>query len=182
MQPLLEGAALESTRRIFISRLDGLRHIVERGASHLGDRPYLAASLAPDMLPLGTQIAFACNQPRNFARWLGGEEADNLPPEVPTLELAHRHLADTRALLEAARGTDALLRQVRRIGLGPGLFCELSGERYVSEFLLPNFYFHITITYALFRQLGVPLGKADYMHFLVPYVQRETDIEQTMSR
>lgn len=169
----MTDTAIARLKELFITRLDTLRHIVERGSAHLGGEPFLAASLAPDMLPLGTQIAFACNQPRNFARWCGGEEADNLPPDVPTLELALRHIAHTRALVEAAQAPDAILEPVRRIGLGPGLYCELPGHRYVSEFLLPNFYFHITTTYAVFRMLGVPLGKADYMSFLLPHVRRE---------
>jgi len=28
---------------------------------------------------------------------------------------------------------------------------------------LPNFYFHITMAYAILRHTGVPLGKMDYL-------------------
>jgi hypothetical protein len=37
----------------------------------------------------------------------------------------------------------------------------------VTDYLMPNLYFHISIAYAILRKLGVPLGKADYMSFLV---------------
>jgi hypothetical protein len=43
----------------------------------------------------------------------------------------------------------------------------------VSDYLLPNFYFHITTTYAILRMLGVPVGKADFMRFLLPHVRQE---------
>jgi hypothetical protein len=33
----------------------------------------------------------------------------------------------------------------------------------VQNFVLPNFYFHITTAYALLRQQGVPIGKRDYL-------------------
>lgn len=43
---------------------------------------------------------------------------------------------------------------------------------YLSDVLIPNFYFHLTTTYAILRSLGVPLGQADYMAFLMPHVKR----------
>jgi hypothetical protein len=36
----------------------------------------------------------------------------------------------------------------------------------VTDYLMPNLYFHTAIAYAILRKLGVPLGKADYMSFL----------------
>ena len=37
------------------------------------------------------------------------------------------------------------------------------GEPYLKFYSLPNFYFHVTTTYALLRHGGVELGKADYL-------------------
>ncbi|MEO7152638.1 MAG: DUF1993 family protein, partial [Burkholderiaceae bacterium] len=39
----------------------------------------------------------------------------------------------------------------------------LRGDAYLTNFVLPNFYFHLTTTYALLRHNGVPLGKSDYL-------------------
>lgn len=47
----------------------------------------------------------------------------------------------------------------------------MPGHAYVHEFLLPNFYFHLVTSYAILRQMGVTLGKADYMMHLVPLVR-----------
>jgi hypothetical protein len=38
-----------------------------------------------------------------------------------------------------------------------------SGETFLKGFSLPNFYFHVTMAYALLRQAGVELGKMDYL-------------------
>ncbi len=38
-----------------------------------------------------------------------------------------------------------------------------TGEDYVRHFVLPNFYFHATTTYALLRHAGVEIGKRDYL-------------------
>ena len=37
------------------------------------------------------------------------------------------------------------------------------GRDYLLEFVMPNFYFHITTAYAILRHNGVPLGKYDYI-------------------
>jgi hypothetical protein len=34
---------------------------------------------------------------------------------------------------------------------------------YVTDYLLPNFYFHVTTAYAILRKNGVALGKNDYI-------------------
>ena len=40
---------------------------------------------------------------------------------------------------------------------------ELSGFEYVTEYLIPNFYFHVTTAYAIMRKNGVQLGKDDFI-------------------
>jgi uncharacterized protein len=37
------------------------------------------------------------------------------------------------------------------------------GQQYLIHFVLPNFYFHTTVAYAILRHCGVPLGKRDYL-------------------
>ena len=161
-------------RRVFLTRLDTLDHILDVGQAHLPDLDAaLRERLAPDMFPLGTQVAFACNQPRGFSQWCAGQPVENLPREVGSLAQARAHVRDTKALVEAIAADDARLDESKRIGLGPGLYCELPARQYVADYLLPNLYFHIATAYAILRKLGVPLGKPDFMHFLAPHVRRE---------
>lgn len=70
--------------------------------------------------------------------------------------------------------TNPEVAEIKHIGLGPGRYCDLPARQYVADFLLPNFYFHITTAYAILRKLGVPLGKSDFMGFIAPYAKRET--------
>jgi len=39
----------------------------------------------------------------------------------------------------------------------------MTGADYFIEHTIPNFYFHLTTTYALLRHNGVPVGKRDYL-------------------
>ena len=37
------------------------------------------------------------------------------------------------------------------------------GQPYLIQFVLPNFYFHTTMAYAILRHNGVELGKRDFV-------------------
>ncbi len=166
--------SMADIKELFTVRLTVLEHILSVGEQHFPDMDsLLGMRLAEDMLPLGTQIAFACNQPRGFSQWCAGEPVDNLTGEVSSLAQAREHIADTKARVAAIEAGDGQLEETKRIGLGPGRYCELTGHQYVRDYLIPNLYFHITTTYAILRMKGAPLGKADFMCYLAPYVRQE---------
>ena len=170
----MSNPRIQQLQQLFVSRLDTLSHILQVGQAHLGDRDLVNERLAPDMLPLGAQVAFACNQPRGFSQWCAGQPIENIDPTtVASLEDAHAQIADTRARVLAISASDAKLDEVKRIGMGPGRYCELPGDLYVSEYLLPNLYFHVTTAYAILRMLGAPVGKADYMRYLGAHLRHD---------
>ncbi|RGP71568.1 transcription factor [Fusarium sporotrichioides] len=39
-----------------------------------------------------------------------------------------------------------------------------TGQRYISEYVIPNFHFHLTSAYCIMRTQGVPLGAFDYLN------------------
>ncbi|MBD2035168.1 DUF1993 domain-containing protein [Leptolyngbya sp. FACHB-321] len=161
-------------RTLFQSRLATLEHLLESARTHFrDDESFLQKRLAADMLPFGTQIAFTCNQPRNFALWCDGKPANHLDPDVTALAQADEHIANTKELLSGAHVEDTKLAEVTRIELGQSLYLELSGHAYVNEFLMPNFYFHLVTAYDILRMAGVPIGKRDYMLHLVPSIRKE---------
>jgi hypothetical protein len=49
-----------------------------------------------------------------------------------------------------------------------GMGYRFTGRDYLNGFALPNFYFHVTTAYALFRANGVGLGKPDFLQHLGP--------------
>lgn len=168
----MQGQNIGSIQTLFQSRLTTLEHLLKSAQTHFsGDESFLGQCIAADMLPLGTQIAFTCNQPRNFSLWCDGEPANNLDPDVATLTQAYKHIENTKELLSGISAEDAKLEKVGRIELGQSLYAELSGSAYVNDFLIPNFYFHLVTAYGILRMGGVPIGKRDYMMHLVPFVK-----------
>ena len=126
---------------------------------------YLGLRLAPDMLPLAKQIQIASDAAKGCISRLSGAE-------VPKWDDNEKTLADLRGRIQrtidlvrqtpAAKidGTDAREIVVPLRNREPMRF---SGEDYLRQWALPNFFFHVTMTYALLRQAGVELGKADFL-------------------
>lgn len=169
----MQSQNIGSIQTLFQSRLTTLEHLLKSAQTHFsGSESFLQKRIAADMLPLGTQIAFTCNQPSNFVLWCDGKPANNLNPEVTSLTQACEYIANTKGLLSSINVEDAKLAEVTRIDLGQSLYAELSGSAYVNDFLIPNFYFHMVTAYDILRMAGVPIGKKDYMMHLVPFVRQ----------
>jgi hypothetical protein len=62
----------------------------------------------------------------------------------------------TPAQLDGAESRDIVL-------VFPTNTLRFTGISYVTNFALPNFYFHLTVSYALLRGAGVDLGKRDFL-------------------
>ena len=172
----MANQAIAEIQRVFTTRLEALEHILRIGEGHFPDTAtFMGKRLAPDMLPFGAQVAFACNAPRGFAQWCAGQPIENLKPDsIETLEQARAAISATKAMVAAIAADDAKLDENKRVGLGPGRYCELPARRYLADYLLPNLYFHVTTAYAILRLLGAPLGKSDFLCYLAPDVRTES--------
>jgi hypothetical protein len=174
----MENQKIIALRNIFSSRLDTLSHFLEIAEHHFTDdiASLLQRRIAPDMFPFSTQVAFACNQPRNFALWCLGQSASNLNPDVASLVEARGHISSTKELLTNINVTDSKLLEIHRLELGQGLYAELSGLSYVDDFLMPNFYFHLITAYNILRMAEAPIGKRDFMMHLVPFLKQQSNV------
>ena len=106
----MSNPRIQRLQQLCVSRLDTLSHILQVGQAHLPDCDLIDERLAPDMLPLGAQVAFACNQPRGFSQWCGRQPIENMDPAaVTSLEDAHALIPGTRARVLAIASDDAQL-------------------------------------------------------------------------
>ena len=171
----MQNRKINEIKRVFNTRLDVLEHIVSIGEKHFGDADaFLDKRLVDDMLPFTAQLAFACNAPRGFSQWCAGEAIENMKPDsLRNITDVRAAIAQTMALVAGIAADDAKLDETKRVGLGPGRYCELPGHQYIADYVVPNLYFHVTTAYAILRMLGAPVGKADYLGFLGPLVKHE---------
>ncbi len=154
---------------IFAKLLGNLGNILDKGAAFAEQKKIepsvlLNARLAPDMLPLLMQVRIACDFARGGAARLAGDE----PPQYEATETG---LADLRKRVDNAIayvrtfGPERFAGAEDRVIVRPigGKEYTFNGHSYLAEFVLPNFYFHITTAYDILRHNGVELGKRDFV-------------------
>jgi uncharacterized protein len=134
-------------------------------AHQIDQSTLLDQRLAPDMFPLSRQVQIACDMVKKGAARLTGVEAPVFEDDETTIaELQHR-ISKTIAFLDGIDERDFIGAETRAITfpVGPEMTMNFSGEDYVNQWILPNFYFHVTTTYNILRQQGVALGKRDFL-------------------
>lgn len=125
---------------------------------------YLAARLAPDMLPFTKQIQIACDAAKFGVARLAGVEAPKFEDNEASFADLRERIRKTVAFVESVPASaidgaeDKDITVPRRDGN-----IVLKGEFYLRHYVQPNFYFHVTTAYALLRHNGVELGKGDFL-------------------
>jgi hypothetical protein len=151
----------------FIKGLKSLSHILTVGETYSKDQKipesdFTEARLAEDMLPLVFQIQNATNAVRNTLTLAAGltDIAAFKGDEKSFADLQER-IATTIKELEKVNEKDfegADTKVFERLGK------TWKGADFLRENALPNFYFHISIAYAILRSKGVQIGKQDYLN------------------
>ncbi|NEQ73941.1 MAG: DUF1993 domain-containing protein [Okeania sp. SIO2C9] len=119
----MQSQNINFIQNLFQSRLTTLEHILKSAQTHFCDgEQFLQKRIVADMFPFGTQIAFTCNQPRNFALWCDSKSANNLDPEVTSLIQAYEHITNTKQLLLGINVEDAKLAEITRVDLSQGFY------------------------------------------------------------
>lgn len=126
---------------------------------------YLGLRLAPDMLPLVKQVQIASDAAKGCVARLAGQEVPKWADAEATLDDLRARIRRTidfvgsvpAAQIDGSEGREVVLPMRNRDPL------KFNGEDYLRQFALPNFFFHVTTTYALLRHAGVEVGKGDYL-------------------
>ena len=120
--------------------------------------------LAPDMLPLRGQIQIATDHVKGSISRLAGREVPSWKDDEVTIDELRARIGKALDLLATATPADIDGTEDKPITLRnrAGEYVQL-GQSYLLERAMPNFYFHITMAYAILRHNGVPVGKSDYI-------------------
>jgi hypothetical protein len=148
-----------------LSALDTLLSKAEAFAKEKGlsDSDLLNQRLAPDMFPFKKQVQVACDNAKGAAARLSGTEAPVFDDTEETFAELHARIQKTQEYLNTfTEGSfkDGAERQVT-LPYFPAKY--MTGFDYAREYVLPNFFFHVSMAYAILRKEGAPIGKADYM-------------------
>lgn len=153
---------------VFKRMLKNLSAILDRAqtwseSKKIDPSALLLARLAPDMFHLTRQVQAVTDQARNVARAVGQE-----PPKFENTEVS---FADLKTRIEKTiEFLDSLpadkLQGAADQGVGipmGGQTLQMKAHEYVTNWLTPNFYFHLTAAYTILRHNGLDIGKRDFL-------------------
>jgi hypothetical protein len=154
---------------IFTLSLKNLSVILDKAQQHaeakkVDPKALPAARLIIDMLPLSAQIQIACDTAKGaVARLAGVEIPKHADTETTVPELVAR-ISKTLEFLKTLEPGQFQGAETREIVLQfPQNTMKFTGLNYLTNFVLPNFFFHVTMAYALLRKNGVEVGKRDFL-------------------
>jgi hypothetical protein len=121
--------------------------------------------LAPDMFPFTRQVLIACDAAKNGLARLSGIDAPKFEDTETTLTQLQERIQKTLAFIATvpASSLDGTENKDITFPAGPGKTRTLKGQDYLTSWMLPNLYFHITTAYTILRHNGVEVGKIDYL-------------------
>ena len=152
-----------------------------------GPDALLGLRLAPDMFALTTQLrflAFQAQEPVWRLRGLDvpedalairqeGRDGDERPGTWAEARARVAGTCDFLASVAPGELDSAADRPIAH-ALPNGMVFDMTGEQYVRDWALPQAAFHQMAAYAILRQAGVPLGKADYVPHMFAYLRPGT--------
>jgi hypothetical protein len=159
----------EASVPVFIRMLGNLSKILDKAAAHAEAKKidpsiFINARLAPDMYPLVKQIQIATDMVKGCAARLAGIDVPTYEDNEATFADLKARIAKTVAFLQSVNAEQINGSEARTVTLKlRGKEVSFLGQPYLLNFVLPNFYFHITATYAILRHNGLDIGKMDYL-------------------
>jgi uncharacterized protein len=160
----------DATIPVLIRGLGVLDEYLDRAAAFASDnkidpKVLVNARLAPDMLPLSGQVQRASDTSKGAIPRLSDLQAPGFADTETSLEELKKRVADTATFLKTVTPAQLAGAEQRKVELKFLNNAVMTGDVFVLQFLLPNFFFHITTAHDILRHNGVKVGKRDYLGF-----------------
>lgn len=158
----------EVTVPVFKRMLASLDHLLTKGLAYavehgISEETMLGNRLAPDMFPLARQIQIATDNAKGAAaRFCGIEPPVYEDTETSVAQLRER-ISKTVAFLDSLSPEQFKDAQAQAIKLRYYPEQHFDAYDYLTQYALPNFFFHVNVAYALLRAMGADIGKSDYL-------------------
>jgi uncharacterized protein len=154
---------------LFVQILSALSRVLVKAEAHAAAKKIdpavlLAARLAPDMFPLSRQVQIACDFAKGAAARLAGQDVPSWLDREGTFAELRERISKTLDFVQTFKAGQIDGSEQREVSIKiAGEPVAFKGQAYLLQFVLPNFFFHATISYAILRHNGVDLGKRDFM-------------------
>ena len=153
----------------FLQTLGALSAVLAKAEAHAGAKKFdpallLASRLAPDMFPMSRQVQIACDFAKSTVARLAGVAVASFADEEKCLADLRARIDKTLDYVRSFKPSQIDGSEERDVTITlAGKPVTFKGQPYLVHFVLPNFYFHATVAYAILRHNGVELGKRDFL-------------------
>lgn len=155
----------EASAPVFVRALNNLSAIIDKAvAQGFDEGELMQARLAEDMRPFSSQIQLASDSAKGAVARLSGTDNPSMADTEASLKELKDRIAATIGFIQSVDKAAFDGAEDREIVLKlPSGEMQFSGAGYLTGFVLPNFFFHVTTAYDLLRHKGVQIGKLDYL-------------------
>lgn len=155
---------------LFKQMLNALSDVLAKGAADAEGRKFepailLQARLYADMFPLIRQVQIATDFARGACARLAGVAVPVIAQEQNSFADLSALIAESIAFIDTLKPAQIDGQETREIVLRPGTPKEkrMHAQAYLIHYALPQFFFHVTTSYAILRSEGTSVGKRDFM-------------------
>jgi uncharacterized protein len=153
-----------SARIVFANMLGTLDHLVGKAEEAGMADDVLAERLTEDMFPLEFQFRIALNQVLLAMNQVAGKTVALEEAPYRSLAEVRERICAVRSQIDQADPTQwAEANAAVDVTLPNGVRFLMSSEEDIQDWIMPNFYFHVTMAYALLRKAGLAVGKMDFL-------------------
>jgi uncharacterized protein len=153
-----------SARTVFINMLGTLDHLARKAQEAGLPDSVLAERLTEGMFPLELQFRVALNQVLLALNQVARKAAPLEEASYRSIAEVRERIAAVRSQIDQADPSDwAEPNAIIDLTLPNGVRFSMSSEENIQDWIMPNFYFHVTMAYALLRKAGLEVGKMDFL-------------------
>ena len=154
---------------IFLQYLGGLSNVLDKAKAHieakkLDETYFMTLRVYPDMFPFHRQVRAVCDHAVNACARVAGRELPVYENDEKTFDDLKKRVERAMDFVRSIKPEELDGREDSEIVVKfPSGERRFTGQTLLLNFSLPNFYFHLSMAYAILRHLGVPLGKRDFL-------------------
>jgi hypothetical protein len=163
-------SSYDSTVPAFLQILGSLSGILTKAEAHckaknIQPEVLLGARLFPDMLPFTRQVQLLCDFAGKSCARLTQNDVPSTPDTEKTFDELKQRLAKTIDYVKTFKPSQFDGAEGRDVSFpaGPNNTMTLKGQQFLTNFALPNFYFHAVTAHGILRHNGVEIGKRDFL-------------------
>jgi len=116
-----------------------------------------------DQFDFKKQVQIACDNAKGVAARLAEIENPKHEDNEKTISELKARIDKTVAFLDTIRPEQIIGKEGIKVTLPYFPDMHMTGYEYATEYVIPNFYFHVSTAYNILRANGIEIGKTDYL-------------------